>query len=274
MIITVDTGGTKTLISSFTRTGEIGEQFVYPTPKNTVKYISQLREALEHEYAGKDVDCVVIALPGIIDGNVARWCSNLGWKNFNIVRELGPVLGGVPVYVENDANLAGIAESRVLDPTPHSMLYVTISTGIGTGYIADGHIDPALDTSEGGHMLVEFDGKLQEWEKFSSGKAITETYGKYARDITDTRTWRHIVNRMSRGFVALIPLTQPDVIVFGGSVGTYFDRYGKLLEELLDEKLPPHITRPTLIQAKHPEHAVIYGGYYYARDILASKKAR
>lgn len=218
-----------------------------------MKYTTLLKEALESEFTSKDVDCIVIALPGIIDDGVARWCSNLGWKNFDLPKALGPVLDGTPIYVENDANLAGIAEARLLKPLPDFALYVTISTGIGTGFISRGQIDPGLYTSEGGHMLVEFDGKLQEWEKFASGKAITEVYGKYARDITDDATWRHIADRMSRGFLSLIPLTQPEVIIFGGSVGTYFDRYGAHLSALLDERLPAHIVRPTLVQAQHPE---------------------
>lgn len=274
MIVTVDTGGTKTLISSFTKSGKVGKQIVYPTPHDPVKYIQILRQALELEYSGKKVDCIVIALPGIIDEGVARWCRNLGWKNFDIKAGLGPVLGGAPVYVENDANLAGLAEARLLTPVPEFALYVTISTGIGTGFVSQGHIDKSLATSEGGHALVEYDGRVREWESFASGRAIKETYGKFARDIKSKRTWDHIADRISRGFLAVIPITQPDIIIIGGSIGTYFDRYAPQLTSLLDERLPPHITRPTFIQARHPEHAVIYGGYYYASDILAHNKTR
>lgn len=177
MIVTVDTGGTKTLISSFTKTGKIGKQFVYPTPHDPVKYTQILRQALESEYGDKKVDCLIIALPGIIDNDgVARWCRNLGWRDFDVRAALGPILGGAPIHVENDANLAGLAEARLLDPIPAFALYVTISTGIGTGFITNGHIDPGLQASEGGHALVEYDGKVREWESFASGRAIKETY--------------------------------------------------------------------------------------------------
>lgn len=272
MIVTVDTGGTKTLISSFTNAGKIGKQIVYPTPHDPIKYTQLLRQTLESEYSSKKVDVIVIALPGIIDNGVARWCKNLGWKNFDVRHALGDVLGGAPIYVENDANLAGLAEARLLKPLPAFALYVTVSTGIGTGFISHGHIDPSLKISEGGHMLVEYDGAVREWESFASGRAIKETYGKYARDIKSVRAWRHIADRISRGFLAVIPLTQPDVIIFGGSIGTHFERYGETLAKLLDERLPPHIVRPTLLQAQHPEHAVIYGGYYYGSDIITGKK--
>lgn len=274
MIVTVDTGGTKTLISSFTKGGKIGKQFTYPTPKDPVKYIQLLSQALEHEYGGKKVDCAVIALPGIIDNQIARWCPNLGWRDFDVRKSLGKVLGDAPIYIENDANLAGLAEARLLKPLPDFALYVTISTGIGTGFIDKGNISNGLRISEGGHMLVEYDGKVREWESFASGRAIKDAYGKYARDITSKRAWNHIADRISRGFLAIIPLTQPDVIIFGGGVGTHFDNYSDTLTRLLDERLPPHITRPVLLQARHPEHAVVYGGYYYASDILARQKSR
>jgi glucokinase len=46
-----------------------------------------------------------------------------------------------------------------------------------------------------------------------------------------------------------------------------------MLIGLLKEKLPEHIPAPKIIQAAHPEEAVIYGCYYYALDMLDTKKA-
>jgi glucokinase len=120
-------------------------------------------------------------------------------------------------------------------------------------------------------MLVEFDGMVREWESFASGKAIHATYNSYAKDITNERTWQQIADRISRGFLAVVPMIQPDVIIIGGSIGTYFNRFGTQLEAILREKLPPHIACPTFRQAKHPEEAVLYGCYYYALDTLTDK---
>ena len=230
-----------------------------------------LRKMLQDLYGREKVEAVVVALPGIIKDGVAVWCNNLGWKNFDAGKALEGVLGNAPVVIENDANLAGLAETRVLRPMPMSSLYVTISTGIGTGIITEGRIDPGLQKSEGGRMLVEYDGVVREWESFASGKAIFAAYEKYAREITSKRTWHQIADRISRGFLATIPLIQPDTIIIGGSIGTYFNQYGEQLEAILKEKLPPHIPCPKLRQAKHPETAVIYGCYYYAIDFLSGK---
>jgi predicted NBD/HSP70 family sugar kinase len=273
MIIAVDTGGTKTLIAGYTETGQITTEFKFPTPPKTKDYVETLTTHLTALFSPDDVDMIVIALPGIVKDGIAVWCNNLKWKNFNVAEELKGVLGGAPIYVENDANLAGLAEARQQDPVPVSSLYVTISTGIGSGVITNGKIDPGLRHSEAGRSLVEFDGLVREWESFASGKAIYATYGKYARDIKSKRTWHAIADRISRGFLALIPTIQPDQIVIGGSIGTYFEKYHHDLAGILKEKLPDHIPLPKLLQAQHPEQAVIYGCYYYAIDLVTDSQA-
>lgn len=271
MLVTVDTGGTKTLIAPFEHDGSIGEIIKFPTPKDPDEYVALLRQALQKTFEGKPVEAIVIGLPGIIKDGVALWCNNLGWKNFDAATALAGVLGTTPVFIENDANLGGLAETRILNPIPTSSLYVTVSTGIGTGVITNGQIDPGLRHSEGGRSLVEFKGEVKEWESFASGRAIHETFGAYARDIHDNAIWEQIADRISRGFLAVVPVIQPDVIIIGGSIGTYFDQYAHSLQTILQTSLPPHIPCPAFRQASHPEHAVIYGCYYYALDQLASK---
>ncbi len=271
MLVTVDTGGTKTLIAQFKQNGTIGKTIKFPTPPRQDDYVTLLRKTLQENYEAHEVSAITIALPGIVKNGVAVWCNNLRWKDFDALSALSNVLGDTPVFIENDANLAGLAETRILSPVPASSLYVTISTGIGTGVITNGQIDPGLRYSEGGRSLVEFDGVVREWESFASGKAIYTTYNMYARDIKSTRTWKQIADRISRGFLAIIPVIQPDVVIIGGSIGTYFEHYDEQLVAILREKLPPHIPCPKFLKASHPEEAVIYGCYYYAIDRLASQ---
>jgi len=270
MLVAVDTGGTKTLIASFLEDGSIGEQFKFPTPKDTAEYTEALIDALESHFGTETVEAIVVAIPGIVQDGVAIWCNNLKWKNFDVKSALKGVLGNAPIFIENDANLAGLAETRQLNDIPALSLYVTVSTGIGSGIITDGVINPALRNSEAGRSLVEYDGMVREWETFSSGKAIYNIYGKYAKDIKSKRTWHQIADRISRGFLAIIPVLQPQVIIIGGSIGTYFTQYEKDLKGILKEHLPDHIVMPKIVQAQHPELAVIYGCYYYALDAVAT----
>ena len=266
MLVTVDTGGTKTLVASFSEDGEPGLMVKFPTPPTTREYVKVLTETLLEQYGDKSVDALVIAIPGIIKDGVAVWCNNLGWTNFDVATAFKGVLGDAPVLVENDANLAGLAEARSLKILPRFVLYVTVSTGVGTGAIVNGRIDPTLQHGQGGLTLLEYDGSMHQWEKFASGRAIYRIYHKFGRDIHNKRTWRHIADRISRGFLALTPMLQPDVIIIGGSMGVFFDQYSEPLNDILKKKMPPHIPIPKIIQAKHPEQAVIYGCYYYALD--------
>lgn len=270
MLVAIDTGGTKTLVAGFHADGSRGKTVRFPTPTDSSEYTALLRSTLEDTFAGETVEAICLALPGLIKDKTALWFGNLPWKNFDASKALEGVLGGAPLIVENDANLAGLAETRMLDPMPNSSLYVTISTGIGAGLTTNGHIDRTLGRIEVGHAMLEFDGKLQKWESFSSGKAIYNTYGQFARDITSEETWQEIAERMSRGFVVLIPIIQPDTIIIGGSIGTYFSRYNQKLNQLLKEKLPDYFPCPPIVQAKNPEEAVIYGCYYHALDYLSA----
>jgi predicted NBD/HSP70 family sugar kinase len=269
MIIAVDTGGTKTLITAFSDDGIAGEMIKFKTPPLEKDYVTLLKETVKATYGGQRIDAIVIALPGTIKDGVALWCNNLKWKNFDAQTAFTGMLGTTPVWIENDANLAGLAETRSRDPMPTSSLYVTVSTGIGTGVTTKGVIDPGLQLSEGGRMLVEYNGEVREWESFASGKAIYTTYNQYARDIIDKATWNEIADRISRGFLAAIPLLQPEIIIIGGSIGTYFERYETELKTILRTHLPSHIPLPEIVAARHPEEAVIYGCYYYAIDNLS-----
>lgn len=271
MIVAVDTGGTKTLVTLFSHDGVAGKMIKFPTPKDPDKYVAYMKETLRANYGGQRIDAVVFGIPGIIKDGVAVWCNNLGWKNFDAAKALKGVLGNAPVLIENDANLAGLSETRSRSPMPTSALYVTVSTGIGTAIITEGVIHPGLSLSEGGRMMVEYDGAMREWETFASGKAVYEEFKTYARDIHDKKIWNQVADRISRGLLVSIPLLQPEVIIVGGSMGTYFERYKTRLKTILDSNLPPHIPCPKVVAAKHPEEAVIYGCYYHAIDHLSSE---
>lgn len=265
MIIAVDVGGTKTLVAGFKDAKRPLSHHRFPTPKEPSLFLAQLVDVLKKNYDFTTVTSIVIAVPGVVKHNTATFCPNLGWRNFHIAKELHeklPYKG--KIFLENDANLAGLAETHALTPRPDTSLYVTVSTGIGTGIISDGYIDQGFRLSEGGHMLLEYDGIIRHWESFASGRAIYETYGKYARDIKSVDVWESIADKIARGLYAIIPMLHPDTIIIGGSIGTYFDRYHKALEAILRENLPEYLDRPRLVQASHPEEAVIYGCRLYA----------
>lgn len=263
MIIAVDIGGTKTLVASFHSGRSVTNEERFPTPQSERDFLAQLRTVLER-FDASNAQAICIAAPGIVedDGTILR-CANLPWKNFELQLLLEKEYS-CPIYINNDAKLAGLAETHSLEKVPRLSVYLTVSTGIGIGIITHGKLDSALRNSEGGHMVLQTPDGFQAWEDFASGSAIREHFGKLAADIHDPAEWRDIVERLAVGLGALIPLLQPQVIIIGGSVGVYFERFGHLLTEVLRHRIPGYIDMPRIVQAQHPQEAVLYGCYYYA----------
>lgn len=269
MLVAVDTGGTKTLVAVFQANGTILTSTKFPTPHDENEYLAELSRTITDISSGHTIDGISIASPGIIRDGVIEWAGgNLAWRNFPLIDRLSAHFPDTPIILDNDANLGGLGETRLLEVIPESSLYITISTGIGTGVITNGRVDPGLRYSEAGHAGIEFDGMLRSWESFASGKAIYETYGKFGKDIHDKKIWYQIADRISRGILILVPIMQPQIIIIGGSMGTHFAKYEKVLLDILKERLPDHITCPPIIQAQHPEQAVVYGCYFNALDEL------
>jgi glucokinase len=91
-------------------------------------------------------------------------------------------------------------------------------------------------------------------------------YGKKAKDIHDVATWQKISRDLAQGLIELIAVTEPEVIVFGGSVGNYFERYKQQLQAELDRYHLPTLSLPQLRKAQRPEEAVVYGCYDIAKQ--------
>ena len=115
-------------------------------------------------------------------------------------------------------------------------------------------------------MLFEHKNKLMQWEDFASGRAIYERFGKKASEINDAKTWKIISRDMAIGFLDLIAVVQPDVIVIGGGIGTHLPKYKKHLLAELEKYETPLTKTPPILQAQRPEEAVVYGCYDLAKE--------
>jgi len=261
MYLAIDIGGTKTLVAAVEDNGVIARSQKFPTPLEYKKFLKQLEENLkalgEHSWKGAGVG--VPAVVNYADGSVPR-LANLPWKEVTLQADLHELLG-CRVRVENDANLAGLSEAMLVKDQFQKVLYVTVSTGIGGGYIVNQRISADLADLEPGHMLLQHEGKLQEWEVFASGRAIYQKYGQYAHDIYDTTAWREITENIGCGLIILEAVIQPDVIIIGGSIGTYFERYADYLTAYLQEHNTTVVPARPVRSAQRPEQAVVYGCY-------------
>jgi len=266
MYLGIDVGGTKTLVASLDGNGVITEEIRFPTPKEYDEFVKELTTQIKN-LKTKEFKAGAIGIPGRVDSKhgVGLAFGNLDWTNIPICRDVERI-ANCPIAVENDANLAGLSEAMLVKKYS-KVLYVTVSTGIGTGYIVDQKIDPALADSEGGQMPMEYHGTYTEWEEFASGRAIANRYNKPVREITDERSLRVIARGIAIGLDDLIAVLGPDVIVLGGSVGTYFEKYGGYLHEYLEAHKNPVVKIPPIQIAGRPEQAVVYGCYDLAKQI-------
>ncbi len=265
MYLGIDIGGTKTFVAALTDDGVIQEQLRFATPHDYPGFLRELTKSVA-SLTTKSFIGGCVALPGRIDRphGIGVACGNLPWKNIPIEEDCARI-AGCPFVVENDANLAGLSEAMLLKNYDR-VLYVTISTGIGTGFIVHQAIDPAYADSEGGHMELEHEGKIQIWEAFASGRAMTAKYGKQAHEITDAQTWREVARNIGIGLIDLIAVMQPEVIVLGGGVGHYLDQFSEYLIADLKAFETPLVPIPPIVTAQRPDEAVVYGCYDLARS--------
>lgn len=266
MYLAIDIGGTKTLVASLNNDGVITERIRFETPKKYKDFVVDLAENVAKLSTDNFLACGV-GLPGRLDPKrkIGIAMGNLPWKNIPIFDDIKRVVP-CPFVIENDAKLAGLSEAMLLKGKYDRVLFVTISTGIGVGLIVNQAIDPGLADSEGGQVLVEYGGKMEYWEEVASGEAIVRRYGKRAHDITDKATWDRIAHDIGLGLSDLISVIQPEVVVLGGSVGVYFDRFKEPLLKTLHRYELPITQVPPIIAASRPDDAVLYGCYDLAKS--------
>lgn len=272
MLVAIDTGGTKTLIASFNEAGIMKTIAKFPTPRDQTEYLETVAAAIRENTPLEAINAIAIAVAGPIRDHKVLRTPNIGWSDFDVVKDLGGYLPGIPIFLQNDAAIAGIAEAREFSPAGLSV-YVTLSTGVGGGITYDGKLLTELERFEVGSMRVEYGGQLHRWEDVASGSSFYKRHGLYGRDVTDPAIWQDYAERVAVGMQILVSLLEPDHLIIGGSMGTHYAKYADQLKTILDARIAKHMAVTTISQAAHPEEAVIYGCYYYALDCLAARQA-
>lgn len=269
MYLGIDIGGTKTLLAVFDSKGNIKQQIKFSTAKNYKDFLRDLADNVDN-LSTKNFRACGVAAPGRIDreNGIGLVFGNLPWKNVLLQEDIEKITS-CPVMLEHDASLGGLYEARQLPKSYKNVLYVTIGTGIGTGLIINGMINPEYADSEGGHIMVEHHGKYKRWEQLASGKAMVKEYGHLAAEIIDARVWAAIAKKIGIGLIDLIAVVQPDIVIVGGGVGAHFEKYKDSLLKFLKRYEIPLVPIPPIKRATKPEEAVIYGCYELVREKYA-----
>jgi glucokinase len=200
----VDIGGTKVLGVALNAADRVVAEARVPTPRGPVQgdrdgddtgaagaamadaiaeVVDQLEASLRHGPGRSEAAAIGVGAPGIVDreGRL-RFAPNLpqghgvNWKLLT-----GARLPGRAVVIENDANLAALAEHRLGAARGYSdVVMVTLGTGIGGGIILDGEVQVGAHGFAGeiGHMVVDPAGppcpcgRRGCWERYASGGGL------------------------------------------------------------------------------------------------------
>lgn len=172
IIIGVDIGGTKISTCIGDNKGKIHFSKRIQTKKLSgwkegCKAIAEMIHELvkKADLSLEDLHAIGISAPGplsAVKGMLIDPPNLRGWKNAKIVEELKKTFS-IPIYFNNDANAQALAEFRFGKyKNTKNLIYLTCSTGMGGGIIANGKlVQGASDTAgEIGHFVLDIQGPL------------------------------------------------------------------------------------------------------------------
>jgi glucokinase len=266
MFVGIDLGGTAIKAGLVDREGRIIIQSSIDTKvgRDYTFIIDDMKEQIEKllEDNGScinDIESIGIGAPGLMNYKTGHviYCTNLFWNNIPLGVELQKYFEK-PVYIENDATVAGLAESLFgsTQGAPNSV-FLTIGTGIGSGIIINHRIYSGshFAGSEIGHMIIGDNfyncncGNNGCLETFASATAMI----KYARhriekdnirsvildnaagkaeninakiifesakagDQLASETVDRMIKYLSIGIINIFNILDPDIIAIGGGV--------------------------------------------------------
>ena len=233
-----------------------------------------------------DIKAVGIGIPGIQDPKtgIVPFCTNLHWHAVPLIEWMQRVIDK-PIYIGNDATVAGLAESVAgVSKGCKNSLFVTLGTGVGGGIVIDGKVFSGSNGigSEIGHMITVAGGELCTcgnrgcWERYASATAIIRMgraaaeknpEGAIAKavggdlDKIEARTvidlakagdpeaseiFDTYVDHLCVGLTSLINIMDPEVIALGGGVS----HAGEFLLNAVRQKIKKYIFYKTMPYAR------------------------
>jgi glucokinase len=305
LTIAIDIGGTHIRAAAYDPNGSV-EPVAHTRAKSlahTPGVFDRLVSAVETVWQNGQVSAIGIASPGPLDpysGVILDTPNIPQWKNFPLAPKLSERFG-VPVYLDNDANMAGLGEWQFGAGKGHSdLVYITISTGIGGGVISNNQLLQGYRGmgAELGHMLIDPDGPLcgcgqpGHVESFSSGPAIvryvTEQFtagqktslhvnpsltpaqiadAALAGDALAVTAFERAGRYLGMAVANYLAIFDPSILIFGGGVSQVGDLLFKPFEESMRRYVfhPHYLDNLTITKAALGDDAGLLGAFALAR---------
>ncbi|MDO5047414.1 MAG: ROK family protein [Anaerococcus sp.] len=244
-VIGIDLGGTKINACLIDEIGNILEREEVPTnaDKGRDQVLENIKEAI-YKLDYKSASAIGIGTPGFIDAEngIVTFAGNIkGWTGLNL-KEAVEKFVDLPVFVENDANIALIAEKWIgACKNYKNVVMITLGTGLGGAvYTEDGGIlqGSNFQGAELGHMILYPEGRtctcgqLGCAEQYCSGTGIGREYqeltGKTAsgkevfdlikKDPNAKEVLKSYQKNLAYFLTSLRNIFDPQAIVIGGGV--------------------------------------------------------
>lgn len=208
-----------------------------------------------NEYVSKNshkAKAIGIGVPGIIKSNKIVYTCNLSLKDSYFVKKIRTKL---PVFLANDALCATIAEYQLIDNCKYdSYALMTVGTGIGAGLIFEKKIYGGRNGYAGeiGHMVIKKNGiqcncgRKGCFEKYASVQrllqlarvgSIREFFSLVEKDRYMANIFNEYLDDLAEGIANFIMINDIDMLVIGGSLAWFGDKFYYILREKVALKL-------------------------------------
>ena len=247
--IGIDIGGTNLRAAVISKEGEIADVFKVKNEvdKGAPYNLDKLVTHIKNEWNKYEIEKIGVGAPGPLDlkaGKLLNPVNLKGWENFNIKEYLNEKLN-LPVKVNNDANVAGLAESLVGSAKDcESVFYITVSTGVGGALILDKKIingahsqaaeiyNMIINEDKYSHAGTNKGGLEGQCSGVNIARIASEVYGKTLStkevfDLYESNDEKVVqvvekwVDNISIGISNIISVVDPEAVVIGGAVLIY-----------------------------------------------------
>jgi predicted NBD/HSP70 family sugar kinase len=227
----LDIGGTKLMVAAADAGGQILRRVRAPTPLGLRAGLDQLHQMIAEVADGAPIAGIGAAIGGPLDAlrGVVSPLHQPEWRDVPL-KQLFEERWGCPLAVDVDTNVAAVGEYEIERLDARRFLYITLSTGMGGGFLLDGAIYPGAGEPhpEVGHQSIPFRcghpervacecGAPDCLEALISGNAIRRIYGRPAEQLAEPE-WDEVAYNLGQGLRNLAAIYAPDLIVLGGGV--------------------------------------------------------
>lgn len=282
----IEAGGTKFVCAVMNENGEVLETVTIATETPEVTMASVI-----DFFSGKDVSAFGIGSFGPVEinpesddyGKILN-TPKLPWRNFNIYKALKERFD-LPIKMDTDVNAAALGEyMEGYGKGKRSVLYITIGTGVGAGFVLEGKTIFGMTHPEMGHLLIrpvegdDFAGHCPTHgnclEGMVAGPAIEARYGIKGHLLEEDHVvWEYVADYIGQALMSFNLILSPEIILVGGGVSQQKHLFPKI-RKAFKKNMNGYMDHPVLlgdledyiIYPKNGQKAGLIGSYYLAKQ--------